>query len=160
MVTIREASQTDAGEMARIQTEALRRRARDHYTDDQLRHLAPPDPDADAIPEAEFTDDTHHAIVAEETGDIVGWGSIHLDRQTLAATFVDPESVGSGIGRAIVDRLETVARDAGIEEITVPASVNAVGFYERLGYETQREIDAGTPETPEIPGVEMTKQLD
>ena len=92
-------------------------------------------------------------------GEIVGWGSIYLNENVLAATFVDPDYTGQGIGRAIVEKLEAIARQEDVEELTVPASLNAVGFYETLGYKKQREIDASDPDTPEIPSVELTKQL-
>jgi GNAT superfamily N-acetyltransferase len=157
MTSVREATRSDAAEMARIQTESLRQRARDHYTDEQLAHLAPPDPDADAIPDSEFDDSSRRPVVAERDGTIVGWGSVHVDEGVLAATFVDPDHFGEGIGRAIVERLEATARKEGLDQLTVFASLNAVGFYDALGYERRREVDAGGPESPEIPSVELAK---
>ncbi|MDB2272708.1 GNAT family N-acetyltransferase [Halorubrum ezzemoulense] len=159
MVSLREASPEDAAVMARIQSESLRENGEEYYTDEQLALLAPAEPDAEAIPEDEFTDDSCRPIIAELDGLIVGWGSIHLDENVLAATFVDPDYTGQGIGRTIVEELETIARQEGVEELIVPASLNAVGFYETLGFEKQREIDASGPGTPEIPSVELTKQL-
>jgi len=146
--------------MARIQSESLRERAREHYTGEQLDRLAPPHPDAEAIPETEFAADSCRPIVAETDGTVVGWGSVHLDENVLAATFVDPDYAGRGIGRAIVERLETIARREGVARLVVPASLNAVGFYEALGFERQRRTDAGTPDAPEIPAVELAKELD
>jgi putative acetyltransferase len=143
--------------MARIQSESLRRRARDHYTDDQLARLVPPDPDA--IPVVEFTDDSRRPVVAETDGAVVGWGSVHLDEGVLAATFVDPDHAGEGVGEAIVDRLEAAARREGVTRLSVPASHNAVGFYEALGFERGERIDASGPGKPEIPAVELTKEL-
>jgi putative acetyltransferase len=71
--------------MARIQSAALREHARAKYTDEPLAHLAPPDPDATDIPEKEFEDTSCHPIVAEQAGTIVGWGSVHLEEDVLAA---------------------------------------------------------------------------
>lgn len=159
MVSLRPASREDAAAMARLQSESLRQHGRDHYTDEQLAHLAPPDPDGDSIPEAEFADESCRPIVAETDETIVGWGSVHLEPNVLAATFVDPDYSGQGIGRTIVDELERIAREEDIERLTVPASLNAVGFYEALGFERQREIDAGNAETPAIPSVELAKEL-
>lgn len=159
MISLREASPEDAAEMARIQFESLRQNAGEEYTEDQLDWLAPPDPDADTIPDTEFVEDSCRPIVAEEGGSVVGWGSIHLSENTLAATFVDPDYTGEGIGRALVEKLETIARKEGVTQLTVPASLNAVGFYETLGFERQRRIDAGTPDTPEIPSIELKKEL-
>ena len=160
MVSLRDASPEDAGEMARIQSRALRAEGREHYTGEQLDRLAPPDPGAETIPDAEFTDDERHAVVAEKDGNVVGWGSVHLEEGVLAATFVDPDHAGSGIGRAIVEELETAARAAGLETLVVPASLNAVGFYETLGFDRQGEIDVGGPDDPGIPAVELTKRLE
>lgn len=145
--------------MARVQTAAMRDGGSEHYTDAQLAHLAPPDPDSEAIPDAEFDRDDRHAVVAERDGEVVGWGSVHLDRGVLAATFVAPDHAGRGIGRAVVDRLEAAAAEAGVETLTVPASLNAVGFYEALGFERRGEIDAGGPDAPAIPAVELAKRL-
>lgn len=158
MVSIRDATPDDAGAMARIRTESMRRRAADAYTDRQLRYLAPDPADA-PIPDAEFDEETKRPVVAEVDGAIVGWGSVHLDAGVLAATFVDPSRAGDGIGTAIVERLSTVAREAGLETLTVHASRNAVGFYERCGFERDGEIDVGEEGTPELPAVEMTKSL-
>jgi len=159
MVSLREASPEDAAAMARIQSESLRENADEHYTDEQLALLAPAEPDAEAIPEDEFTDGSCRPLIAESDGEIVGWGSVHLDENVLAATFVDPDYTGQGIGRTIVKKLETIARREGVEVLTVPASLNAVGFYETLGFEKRREIDASDPDTPKIPSIELTKQL-
>jgi putative acetyltransferase len=158
MVSIRPASADDALEMARIQSASLERNAATEYTDEQLEHLAP-EPSANAIPDAEFEADDRHAVVAERNGGIVGWGSVHLEPAVVAATFVDPDHAGSGIGRAIVERLEDAARDAGLETLTTYASLNAVGFYEALGFEARRRTDASGPEAPALPAVEMTKRV-
>lgn len=159
MISFREASPEDAVEMAQIQSESLRKNAHETYTEKQLDCLAPPDPDAEIIPDAEFDDDACRPIVAENGDSVVGWGSVHLNENTLAATFVAPEYAGKGIGRALVEKLEEMARKEGLEQLTVPASLNAVGFYETLGFERQRQIDAGTPDTPEIPSIELQKEL-
>ena len=160
MVSLRDASPEDAGEMARIQSRALRAEGREHYTGEQLDRLAPPDPGPETIPDVEFTDDGRYTIVAEKDGDVVGWGSVHLEEGVLAATFVDPDHAGQEVGRTIVEDLETAARAAGLETLVVPASLNAVGFYETLGFEPRDEIDAGGPDDPEIPAVELTKHLE
>jgi ribosomal protein S18 acetylase RimI-like enzyme len=59
---------------------------------------------------------------------------------------VDPSSVrlrqmavlnnlqGKGIGRALMQFAENIARDRGFQKITMHARKTAVGFYEKLGY--------------------------
>ena len=62
---------------------------------------------------------------------------------------------GAGIGRRLMDAVETAAADDGYESIVLHAQVPVVGFYERLDYEVTSEEfeDAG------IPHCEMWKGL-
>ena len=54
---------------------------------------------------------------------------------------------GAGIGRRVMDAVETAAVDDGYESVVLHAQVPVVGFYERLGYEVTSEEfkDAGIP---------------
>lgn len=62
---------------------------------------------------------------------------------------------GEGLGRELMDAVESVAADAGYDELLLHAQVPVVGFYEGLDYEiTSEEFeDAG------IPHREMRKTL-
>jgi predicted GNAT family N-acyltransferase len=42
---------------------------------------------------------------------------------------------GKGIGRALMNFAENIARDRGFKKLTMHARKTAIGFYERLGYE-------------------------
>lgn len=43
---------------------------------------------------------------------------------------------GKGIGRALMNFAENIARDRGYKTVRMHARVNAVGFYEKVGYRT------------------------
>lgn len=66
-----------------------------------------------------------------------------------------PERRGEGLGRELVVGVEAVAREDGFDELVLDSQVDAVQFYERLGYEAEGEMfeDAG------IPHRRMRKQL-
>ena len=44
---------------------------------------------------------------------------------------------GKGIGRALMQFAENLARDRGYKKITMHARKNATGFYEKMGYRKQ-----------------------
>ncbi len=46
---------------------------------------------------------------------------------------------GKGIGRALMQFAENLARDRGYRRITMHARKTAIGFYEKLGYEVRGE---------------------
>jgi predicted GNAT family N-acyltransferase len=46
----------------------------------------------------------------------------------------------SGIGRALVESIESHARDEGLRFVQLDAQVQATGFYEKLGYLAEGEI--------------------
>lgn len=94
----------------------------------------------------------HYTVLAWEENELAGFGDIdgsgYLDRLYVAAGLQ-----GRGTGRLICSALEAYAADAGADRITVHASVTAKGFFERLGYRTERERQA------ERAGVILTNYL-
>ncbi|OLY91383.1 Ribosomal protein S18 acetylase RimI [Cnuella takakiae] len=62
---------------------------------------------------------------------------------------------GKGVGKALIQFAENLARDHGYRRITMHARKNAVGFYEKMGYNVQ----GGEFEEVTIPHVVMEKEL-
>jgi len=77
--------------------------------------------------------------VAERDGRIVAWaavlppegGSCELDD-----LWVEPASIGSGVGRVLFEHAAARARELGAWSLRWEAEPNAVGFYERMGAAT------------------------
>lgn len=44
---------------------------------------------------------------------------------------------GKGVGRALMNFAENIARDMGYRKIRMHARLNAIGFYEKVGYKKQ-----------------------
>jgi GNAT superfamily N-acetyltransferase len=73
-------------------------------------------------------------VATEPAGEIIGFGSIVPANSELRAVYVDAAYGRHGVGRALLTRLEELARDAGVAELRMDASINAVRFYEANGF--------------------------
>jgi GNAT superfamily N-acetyltransferase len=71
-------------------------------------------------------------LVAEMLDEIVGTATI--SRNTFGSVFVRPDLHGTGIGTQLMDKLEHLVQQNGMDKVVLHASVNAVKFYEKLGY--------------------------
>ncbi len=99
-------------------------------------------------------------FVAEIDGRIIGFGSVIVADGEIGAVYVDPEFTRQGVGQAILERLEDVARQAGLTNIKVGSSLVALRFYEQNGY-SQAEAFIHTSQRTgvDIPCVWMSKEL-
>lgn len=71
--------------------------------------------------------------VYEEEGRITA--TIALEDDTISGFFVAPDRQGRGIGRRLLEFMEGKARQKGLRALRLSASLTAVGFYAKLGYE-------------------------
>ena len=81
-----------------------------------------------------------HFYVIEEADKIVACGAIgpYYDRNTessLFSIFVDEMYQGRGYGRLIIETLEKDEYFLKANRIEVPASMSAIPFYRKMGYE-------------------------
>ena len=80
-----------------------------------------------------------HLYVVCDGGQIVGSGGIgpfwgREDESSLFTIFVLPSRQGQGVGRRIVETLESDAYALRARRIEVPASITGLPFYQKLGY--------------------------
>src|SRR4051794_8867930 len=121
----------------RAALEALQRRASLHNEGDREALLA--HPDAIELPARQI----EHVRVAERAGALVGF-SLLLEPQDgaceLDGLFVEPDAMGVGVGRALVDDAARIARERGAASIAVIANPHALEFYRRVGFTGADEI--------------------
>ena len=91
-------------------------------------------------------------LVAMEGDVIVGTAS--LGRDQVHAVFVHPTRQGRGIGRHLMEAVESEAQARGERELILYASLSAVAFHEASGWRTVREHRDGDARL-----VVMTKPL-
>lgn len=102
----------------------------------------------------------HHVVLAETalsaepdaTAAPVGFYALSQDRPEarVECCFVDPATIGSGVGRLLWRDLEAFARANGVTSLILAADPNAVGFYRHTGMEEAgfEPSDVFGPERP------------
>lgn len=83
-------------------------------------------------------DQAQHAMVIDsQTQAVVGVARLQFN-STLEAQVrcvaVAPAAQGKGIGRLLMDYVENIARQKGIQTIILDARENALAFYQSIGY--------------------------
>ena len=86
-----------------------------------------------------------HMYVACDGSQIIGCGAIagywgSTTESILLTMFVLPAYQGRGVGKRIVRTLEQDAFFFRAKRIEIPASITAVGFYRKMGYDYKNGI--------------------
>ncbi|MBV9335390.1 MAG: GNAT family N-acetyltransferase [Solirubrobacterales bacterium] len=148
MVRIRQARATEAPAL-----EALQRRSSDVW--EAYREQLAAHPDAIELPQP-FVDNGWVRVAVDADEKPIGFSAViptDGPAHDLDGLFVEPEHMGRGVGRALVEDAAARAADGGakcLEVITGPAQ----GFYERVGFDL-----VGPAETRFGPAVRMRRHL-
>lgn len=154
MLQIRRAERCDAEAAFDIRFQAIQNQCSTVYTNAQVEAWT-------CVPltdkyRAWVEKDYHLACV---NGLSVATGLIDLHSGELEAIFVLPSFMGQGIGKEMVAHLEHLARDAGLTEIHLEATLNAVSFYQRSGFTGSAQAVYHSPSGLHLACVPMRKQL-
>lgn len=93
-------------------------------------------------------------LVAERGGVLLGGAGWEEEgprgSATIRAVFVHPLAHGQGVGGRLIRAIEAALAARGIGVLAVPAALNAIGFYRRLGYRSveRREAELGGVRLP------------
>jgi len=155
MLTHRPATEADLPELWTLRTRAVRTGCATHYPPEVIATwcAAPPPASMPLLLRA------GGGIVAEQEGRALGYAVLDADSGEVDAVFVDPVLHGRGIGLALLQALEALAREQGIEKLFLSASLNAVAFYRRAGFVALREKMHAHRSGIAIRAVVMAKRL-
>ncbi|MDG5820165.1 GNAT family N-acetyltransferase [Natronococcus sp. A-GB7] len=160
---VRRAKSDDSEAIADVHAAAIRDRGPE-YDERELRAwLANVHPERYPIGEREAGIDV---VVAERDDRLVGFGWLDRDPAErdgstgeVVAVYVRPDAVREGIGTAILERLEGIAREAGLAELVLVASKNAIGFYRDRGYDPDETVALEMTADVSLAGLRMRKRL-
>jgi GNAT superfamily N-acetyltransferase len=130
VIGIRRATDADRVAIARLHEASIRALGPSHYSPEEVSGWA-----AHIRPENYPLD--QNFFVATVDGEVVGFGQYHGEE--IEAVYVHPDYVGRGIGRMLLEKLESLARVAGAPHLFLHASFNAEAFYERCGFRRTME---------------------
>lgn len=139
-VRLEQACAGDAGAMLEVHRAAIRGTASAVYDPEIIESWAPLPLQAEHIEglAQRIGSGEEVAIVARDRrGTIIGFGSIVPSSQELRAVYVAPEHGRFGIGGMILRALEADARERGLTELGMDASINAEAFYRRHGFQVE-----------------------
>lgn len=115
--------------------------------------------DSAAVDEFLRNPDSEIRLIAEIDGTPAGIGAIVVSKSELRACYVVPEAARRGVGTAIVREIERIARQHALAELELLASVNALPFYETLGYRPEGQIQHILATGIRMAAIRMRKRL-
>ncbi|RXT63081.1 GNAT family N-acetyltransferase [Pseudomonas syringae] len=154
MLQVRRAKRCDAEAAFNIRFQAIQNQCNSVYTHDQVVAWT-------CVP----LTDKYRSWVEKDyylacvDGVPVATGVINLESGELEAIFVLPSFMGQGIGKKMVTHLEHLAREAGLTEIHLEATLNAEMFYQRCGFTGSAHAVYISPSGLRLACVPMRKQL-
>ena len=102
----------------------------------------------------DLRDRNRHYVVAEVDNEVVGFYTLEdIDKAkiTLLALFIDPDSMGLGIGKALFEDAKGKAADFGAQTMEIQSDPNAETFYQKMGAVTVGELASGSIEGRFLP---------
>lgn len=130
------------------------------------RHWGYDDAFMDACQDALTVDPTDcdgiHLIVAEIAGEVVGFHRLAgtPPQGELADLFVDTDSIGRGVGRALIEDAQARARRLGLLRLFIEADPHATGFYRHIGAQPTGATPSGSVPGRMLPTFELTVSFD
>lgn len=156
MIELRAATCDDLAALWELRTRAIAHACAAHYSDAILAiWLASPVPDS--LRQLVASGD---GTVAVEDDCMLGYAVLNAVSGEVEGLFVEPAQQGRGIGALLMRAVEAMARTTGPQRLFLSASLNAVPFYQRVGFLIVREEMYPHRSGVGIPSVYMEKQLD
>ncbi len=134
MIVIRDMKADDRDAVISIHKLSIFSLCRDYYSEQEMKawtdRLTP------ELFDEGIKNENNVGVVAVAANIVIAYGFINVKDRELRALYVLPEYKGRGAGRLIMARLEDMARKKSISRLSLQSTINAVGFYQKSGYQT------------------------
>ena len=139
-ISIRSALENDAEIFVRLHYEAVHSMAAASYEKSILEAWSSSKiEERISVVRKNIKENPDHAfkLLAEIDGVVVGLGEVVPVLSELRAVYVSPQVARRGVGSALLNRLEEIARENGATELWLDSSLNAEPFYRAHGYKSE-----------------------
>jgi ubiquinone/menaquinone biosynthesis C-methylase UbiE/GNAT superfamily N-acetyltransferase len=158
IITIRNMAAADRDAVISIHRQSIFGMCKDHYAVQEMKawtdRLTP------ELFDEGMKDENNVGVVAVAANIVIGYGFFSVSDRELRALYVLPQYAGQGAGRLIMFRLEDMAREKGLRRLSLQSTVNAVEFYQKLGYQKIKAEMHQINDEVSIACVRMEKNLD
>ncbi|MBD8613181.1 GNAT family N-acetyltransferase [Pseudomonas putida] len=154
MFEIRRANHSDSQTAFTIRLLAIRHHCIGAYSEAQLLAWT-----AGAAEDGYYSLMEKHFYLGCIEGEPVATGMLDFENGEIGAIFVHPGYVHRGIGRKVLDHLEYLARNLGLKEVKLDATLNAADFYRRYGFTGEETAIYHSPSGLQLACVPMVKRL-
>ncbi len=141
--TVRAATNGDAAVVSAL---AIRSKAHWGYSDEFMKACR----EELTVTESQIESADYEFYICEAEGTIAGFYALRFlgnNDAELEALFVDPEMIGRGFGRTLIEHAKSRAIALGIRQIVIQGDPHARAFYEAAG-----GVRDGRRESISIPG--------
>ena len=143
MLSLRQAAVGDGDRIHAVHTSAILELCSTSYSEESVKQWASRQAPSQYLPFIEAGEITL-AVTAQE--EVVGFGhlikgSTDDSKCEIKGLFVSPRWARKGVGRSLLMHLEQQARESGHTTVHVKSSLNAKGFYEKMGYSVTDSSD-------------------
>jgi len=159
-IKIRPAASADAQGILESHYSAVHETARRDYPDEILDAWSTPVTPERIRAYLENALPRETTVVAEVEGRVVGFGSIVESSNELRAVYISDTFRRKGVGSALLQELENLAKERGCKELTLDSSLTAERFYLQHGYTEMGRGDHKLSSGHQMACVRMRKILD
>jgi len=158
IITIRDMAAADRDAAIFIHRQSIFGICKDHYAEQEMKawtdRLTP------ELFDEGIKDENNVGVAAVAENIVIGYGFFNVSDRELRALYVLPQYAGQGAGRLIMARLEEMAQGKNIRRLSLQSTVNAVEFYQKLGYQKIKTEMHQINDEVSIACVHMEKNLD
>ncbi|MEX2944271.1 GNAT family N-acetyltransferase [Serratia fonticola] len=152
---IRPFKKSDATALAEIFHTSVHNAAIKDYSREQVVVWSPEKPAPETY--VQKAQDRIIYVAVDDLGQVIGYGDLELNGH-IDHLYTHPDRVGTGVGTAVYQALEAVARKKGMAQLFVEASESARYLFERQGFHIDNRNDFSINNVP-IHNYRMSKRL-